>query len=70
MRDVYCFCGADESTVAIYDANDGAGSYGGSGGGALVATGSWEQYYDDNGYPYWYDSTTGVSQYEAPAGYY
>lgn len=29
---------------------------------------SWEQYYDDNGYPYWYDAATGVSQYDNPYG--
>ena len=27
---------------------------------------SWEQYYDDDGNPYWYDASTGASQYENP----
>ena len=47
---------ADESTVAAY------GDYDNADGGA----GSWEQYYDDNGYAYWYNNATGASQYESP----
>lgn len=54
--------------MAIYDGYDANGGYTGS-GGAMVPAGNWEQYYDENGYPYWYDSTTGASQYETPAGY-
>jgi hypothetical protein len=42
-----------------YDQNADYGNY----------ASTWEQYYDENGYPYWYDTATGASQYEAPAGY-
>ena len=27
----------------------------------------WAQYFDEEGSPYWYNSTTGESQYDAPA---
>jgi hypothetical protein len=49
----------------MYDPNGGY-DYSSSGAGAAVA---WEQYYDDNGYLYYYDPATGASQYEAPEGY-
>ena len=54
-------CIDESGTVAMYD--DGTGG-GGGGYGA-----SWEQYYDENGYPYWYDTASGATQYETPEGY-
>ena len=67
MTCVYVFPSLlDESTVAIYDSGNAYGSTAVVGGEGSVA---WEQYYDDNGYPYWYDPASGTSQYETPPGY-
>eukprot|EP01031_Cornospumella_fuschlensis_P026080 gene26080-31492_t len=48
---------------------DGGGYYDGSSiGSAQQLDDVWTQYYDDQGYPYYYNSITGESQYESPYG--
>jgi hypothetical protein len=47
----------------MYGSSADYGTAGGSGADA-----EWTEYYDDNGYAYWYNNYTGVSQYESPYG--
>ena len=60
----------DESTVAMYGYEGGYdGSVTAYGDGSGGDQGAWEQYYDENGYAYWYNTVSGASQYDTPEGY-
>ena len=71
----------DDGVGYYYNEGTRESSYdhpGGAGGGSLEGGGSvelslasagaspWEQYFDDEGLPYWYNNETGDSQYDAP----
>eukprot|EP00981_Chlorochromonas_danica_P005611 scaffold1160_cov174-Ochromonas_danica.AAC.11 len=51
-----------------YDNNYGS-AQGGGGGSGEGGEQSWEVYYDEQGYPYYYNALTGQSQYENPYEY-
>jgi len=53
-------------TEPYYDYSSVDGSVGGY--SSVTGGGQWTQYSDDQGYPYWYNNYTGVSQYEDPFG--
>jgi hypothetical protein len=56
---------ADQLSASTYGAEAAVGGYAATGGGY---SSEWTEYSDENGYPYWYNSVTGVSQYENPYG--
>lgn len=51
----------------------GAGTYGASGAEGVstgpAAGGAWQEYHDDQGRPYYYNASTGVTQWEKPADF-
>ena len=66
--------GPGDYSVATYDASpydDGGYGYGydGSGGAAADAGAYWEPAVADDGTAYWYNTMTGESSWEPPAGY-